>query len=291
MRTMTNGARRQRDTRPGASESGVALIMALLALLLLTAVGLTLATSTSTEVQVAANYRWSLQALYNAEAGIEVAKSTLAGVDWDDHPKARTPPWDPAAVSAPVAAPSVTDVETAARVGTVTRDFEMGRCDALGNGMGYGVIMPDLRGGTGTLNAALADVSTYGGQNLNGAFTLWYRKPRKYDKNGTVADFDKAAATDYGANVVIVVAEGVAPTSNTVLSGAATAGRAVQIVEATLYNPVPSMCEADLTGNPGGGAGGAGVNPCERAGGTIDTSRLGMAVSGGGGQVSRRSNY
>jgi len=47
-------------------ERGFALILAILALMLLTFLGLTLATSTSTELRIATNYRWNQQALYNA---------------------------------------------------------------------------------------------------------------------------------------------------------------------------------------------------------------------------------
>ena len=57
-----------------------------MALMLLTFLGLTLATTTSTELQIATNYRWSQQALYNAEAGIEAGKQILrnipVGVSW-----------------------------------------------------------------------------------------------------------------------------------------------------------------------------------------------------------------
>ena len=64
------------DRRPG--ERGFALVLAILSLMLLTFLGLTLATTTSTELQIATNYRWSQQALYNAEAGIEAARIILA---------------------------------------------------------------------------------------------------------------------------------------------------------------------------------------------------------------------
>ena len=46
------------------TQSGFALVLALLALLLLTFLGLTLAVTTSTELQIATNYRWSEQARY-----------------------------------------------------------------------------------------------------------------------------------------------------------------------------------------------------------------------------------
>jgi len=48
--------------------------------MLLTFLGLTLATTTSTELQIATNYRWSQQALYNAEAGLEAARIVLSGI-------------------------------------------------------------------------------------------------------------------------------------------------------------------------------------------------------------------
>ena len=59
-------------------ERGFALILAILSLMLLTFLGLTLATTTSTELQIATNYRWSQQALYNAEAGLEAARIVLS---------------------------------------------------------------------------------------------------------------------------------------------------------------------------------------------------------------------
>ena len=58
-----------------------------MALMLLTFLGLTLAATTSTELQIATNYRWSQQALYNAEAGIEAGKIILrnipSAISWD----------------------------------------------------------------------------------------------------------------------------------------------------------------------------------------------------------------
>jgi len=58
---------------------------------------------------------------------------------------------------------------------------------------------------------------------------------------------------------------------------------ATQIVEATLYGPptIPA-CEADLNSQAGGGAGGAGVDPCASAAKTFDTSLMGVDVTGGG---------
>ena len=61
-----------------SGERGFALVLAILSLMLLTFLGLTMATTTSTELQIATNYRWSQQALYNAEAGLEAARVVLS---------------------------------------------------------------------------------------------------------------------------------------------------------------------------------------------------------------------
>ena len=80
-------------------ERGFALVLAILSLMLLTFLGLTMATTTSTELQIATNYRWSQQALYNAEAGLEAARIVLSNVadvttQWRRScPPARTTWW------------------------------------------------------------------------------------------------------------------------------------------------------------------------------------------------------
>ena len=66
--------------RGAGRQAGFALILAILSLMLLTFLGLTLAATTSTELQIATNYRWSQQALYNAEAGLEASKLLLAQI-------------------------------------------------------------------------------------------------------------------------------------------------------------------------------------------------------------------
>ena len=66
------------------SERGVALIIALMAVLLLSALGLTLVLTTSTELLVAGNYRNSQETRYGAEALIECALQDLSTVaDWN----------------------------------------------------------------------------------------------------------------------------------------------------------------------------------------------------------------
>jgi hypothetical protein len=75
--------------------------------MLLTFLGLTMAATTSTELQIATNYRWSQQALYNAEAGLEAARVVLANVSTASNgwlgvlPTKRTTEWAAGAAPAP----------------------------------------------------------------------------------------------------------------------------------------------------------------------------------------------
>jgi hypothetical protein len=274
--TKASSERRIRTTR--GAESGVALIMALMALLLLTAIGLTLATSTSTEVQVAANYRWSLQALHNAEAGIEVAKTVLVGDKWPTRLAQRTGiPIAPATKGWTPGVPASYSPLPATEGGS--RDFENGSaaCDPLGAGMGYGVVMRDDNGdGSALENRTHYPPAAPANQYLKGSFTVWYRWALTYDRtDGTVRDMKKDD-NSYPSEVMIVVSEGVAP-------GQATAGtRAVQVVEATIYGPIQSEpCDAGLTPQAGSGPGGAGLNPCQPIGDNITVAVPGSGSSGG----------
>jgi hypothetical protein len=169
-------------------ERGFALVLAILSLMLLTFLGLTLATTTSTELQIATNYRWSQQALYNAEAGLEASRIVLSNVanqatKWQAQlPAVRTGPWNAGSAPAPPAGTG--------------RDYEKKDCDSWG-GMGYGVVLSD-----GTTR--YENVSTFNGQSLNGAFTIWIRRPLE---TTTAGQFNDAAADD----ALVIVAEGVAP--------------------------------------------------------------------------------
>jgi type IV pilus assembly PilX-like protein len=65
-------------------ERGVALLLALMAVALLSALGLALAATTSTELLIAANYRNGQEALYAADAIAERGLADLPGVaGWD----------------------------------------------------------------------------------------------------------------------------------------------------------------------------------------------------------------
>ncbi|HET6900183.1 MAG TPA: pilus assembly PilX N-terminal domain-containing protein [Vicinamibacteria bacterium] len=156
----------KRETR---SEAGFALVVALLALMMLTFLGLTLAMTTSTELQIATNYRWGQQALYNAEAGLEVAKAVMINVGDGQLllPEPRAGVWDPNTVPSPVPA----SAKPVARFAAV-RNFEGFDCDRWGNGTGYGQVLTDPNN---ALNP-YQNVRTAFGQRLNGGFTVWIRR-------------------------------------------------------------------------------------------------------------------
>ena len=81
METMTP----RRTPRVVHEERGIALIVALMATLLLTALGLALVMVTTTETQIAANFRDSQEALYAADAGVErVVQDLLMVPRWND---------------------------------------------------------------------------------------------------------------------------------------------------------------------------------------------------------------
>jgi hypothetical protein len=251
-------------------QAGFALILAILALLLLTFLGLTLATTTSTELQIANNYRWSQQARYNAEAGLQAAKSLLRGMNWAAVlPPARTTTWDgfgaPGGPGGGATAPQSRNDEW----GNPTRNFENWECDQRGNGMGYGVVLDD-----GGADGPHQYRSTIFGQDLNGAFTIWVRRPTARIRTGLLADHGGALADPLGGaplteldnDTLILVAEGVAPFSG---GGAGLAfgqaNQSVQVVEAVLSRAGTTQdarC-GSRAGQAGGGPEGANFAGCD----------------------------
>lgn len=75
-----------REAAPGLTrERGAALLIALMAMLLLLALGVTLVLTTSTEMMIAGNFRDGYEALYAADAGVErVIDDLLTAPDWND---------------------------------------------------------------------------------------------------------------------------------------------------------------------------------------------------------------
>lgn len=243
----TSTARAASNLSRGRAQEGFALVVALLALVLLTFLGLTLAATTSTELQIATNYRWSEQARHNAEAGIEFAKSVLAGIrDW----RTVLPPprvsW-----TVPSSGTMSRNGTTAATPSRGTRDFENFACDRRGNGMGYGAIFD----GGGQL---IENLTTLGGNNLAGAVTVWVRRPVIYNADGTAKDYDE------DNDNIVLVAEGVAPFVNAEASSVF--GRksgARQVVEVMLSAGTPQGC-GGRRGQAGAGPEGANAyDPCE----------------------------
>jgi hypothetical protein len=71
--------------RPVRSERGVALLIALMAMMLLSALGLGLMLTTGTETLITGNYRDSVEATYAADAAVErVIQDLLIVPDWND---------------------------------------------------------------------------------------------------------------------------------------------------------------------------------------------------------------
>lgn len=211
-----------RSTHRG--QEGFALILALLALMLLTLLGLTLATTSTTELQIAANYRWSQQALYNAEAGLEVGRFALAGMGDGSLvlPAARGGDWNEA-TGGPAGAPAPR-FSRADAYGNPSRNFENTNCDRRGNGAGYGVVLDD---GT-TPEAPFQNVTTIYGQTLNGAFTLWVRRRLVASAvtPGNVGD-------NADSNLLVLTSEGTAPYVGSQQANASVrASRAVRVLEA-----------------------------------------------------------
>jgi type IV pilus assembly PilX-like protein len=270
--------------RASKNEAGFALILAILALMLLTFLGLTLVTTTSTELQIATNYRWSQQALYNAEAGVEAAKSLLQGYDWvASMPAARAATWNgstpptQAGGTPPAVAPQARNDEW----GNATRNFENWECDTRANGMGYGVVLDD--GGPAGPHQYR---TTLLGNNLMGSTTLWVRRPTWHNLDGTLTDFsDTIDATD-GDSVVILTAEGIAPyTGGVATLATSAANRAVQVVEVVLRKQplvVLGPC-GNRAGQAGAGAEGAGFSGCDPITGAGVASGLPAGTVTGGG--------
>jgi hypothetical protein len=233
----------EHDTRPG--QQGFALILAILSLMLLTFLGLTLATSTSTELQIATNYRWSQQAEYNAQAGLEAGRVMLAQVavpttQWAGNLyPVRTGVWNPGAAVLPTVVPP----------GGTGRDFDHASCDTRG-GVGYGLVL--TQGATRYEN-----VSSFGTQSVNGAFTVWVRRGLIVDVNGRFTD-------DPANDNLIIVSEGVAPYVGPA-DAFIRAHQAVRVLETTFQLSVSpgNPCGVGMAmGQEGGSPRGDNFNPC-----------------------------
>ena len=267
-------------------EAGFALILAILALMLMTFLGLTLATSTSTELQIATNYRWAQQAYYNAEAGIEYGKSLLRFMNWSLLlPTARMGGSEACAATGPSTgfkcwfhdtnvAPYYPENKPAeappyARPdihGNPTRNFENSACDVYGGGMGYGVVLDD-GGGFGPFQ----NVSTIPGvPPLNGSFTLWIRRDQLPNADASFSDAPEGGDLD-----LVLTAEGTAPFTGENSALAFTQqNRSVKTLQATLSRSLGTPC-GTRGGQVGGGPEGSNFSPCDPITGDSWTGPLG----------------
>jgi hypothetical protein len=201
-----------RNTQSGR-EGGFALIVALLALMLLTFLGLTLSATTSTELQISNNYRWSQQALYNAEAGLEVARVVLqrTGDGQLVLPETRSVTWDPSAVNTPTL--------PVARF-AASRNFEGSACDNFGKGAGYGAVLTDPNDAANPLQ----NVRTFRNATLNGGFTVWVRREFIFNASPALASDNPAGES------IVVTSEGSAPFAGD-LGAFARANRSIRRLE------------------------------------------------------------
>lgn len=271
------------------SESGFALILALLALLLLTFLGLTLAVTTSTELQIATNYRWSEQARYAAEAGVEVAKVRLRGVaNWASIlPAARTTAWTGNATPPTPPTPRVI-------LGQTMRDFENAGCDQKGNGMGYGLV---LSTGSGSAAEPQQYVSSFNTLQLTGAYTVWVRRPLWIQPTGQLSDWGQEVIGpphfDASDDNLIMTVEGVAPfTGGAAYTATGATGAMVARSKAVYTIEMPfshagalnlATCETSRTGQTGHGSQNTGFGGCETLGNdALASARAGSTSSGPG---------
>ena len=273
-------------------EAGFALILAILALMLMTFLGLTLATSTSTELQIATNYRWSQQAYYNAEAGIEYGKSLLRNMNWTlllpdprmggaenctpDPSRAGFKCWFLDSNTAPYY-PETPPVEPPPYArpdahGNPSRNFENAQCDTFGGGMGYGVVLDD-GGGFGPYQNV---TNIPGVPPLNGSFTLWIRRDQV--PNADASFTDAPAGNDLD---LVLTSEGTAPyTGETSALAFTQQNRAVKTLQATLSRTLGTPC-GTRGGQVGGGPEGSNFSPCD----PITGDSLNGVLGGGPGRA------
>ncbi len=266
---------------PDRREGGFALVLALLAMMLLTFLGLTLAVTTTTELQIASNYKWSQQAFFNAEAGIEAGRRALripGPSAWKSLlPEARLSSWDPG--SPPSTLPAAPDMNA-------SRNYENAQCDTRG-GIGYGAVLSinkTLYQNLSLVPGVADPMPTDGGgsirTSLPGTFTLWVRRPLVPDPA------DSSKLTDYRADddTLILTAEGSAPFTVAAASSTYVAtNRAVRTMEIRLSR-VLAPC-GTRSAQAGAGGGGAGYAACTTLDGNSLTDEIQAAGAAGTGAI------
>ncbi|MBI3932186.1 MAG: pilus assembly PilX N-terminal domain-containing protein [Acidobacteria bacterium] len=236
------------DRRP---EAGFALILAMLALLLLTFLGITLSVTTTTELQISSNYRLGQQAQYIAEAGLEVGKGQLRSfTSWE----ALLPtPRNPIPAGPPPQRPGVPVPGLGTRNGLLdepTRSWENETCDTIGK-QGYGVVFDSFN-----FAYPFQNVSTFHGTSVSGNFTIWIRRDTMFDAAGNPVD-------DPSNEALVMTVEGTAPLVTAAWGGAFEQtyhrNRAVRILEAKM---ALNSNKCDQGGQESGGSEGSGNWRC-----------------------------
>ena len=81
----SSGAEQQAHDRGVNAEHGIALVVVLLSMILISALGLALTLLASTETRIAAHHRWGAETFFAADAAVERAILDLSGVgDWTE---------------------------------------------------------------------------------------------------------------------------------------------------------------------------------------------------------------
>lgn len=254
---------------------GSAFVISILVLFVLTVLGLALMLTTTTEKEISINYRWGEQAFFNADAALEYGKNVLASYATVNAnfaailPPARGPGQGvPDIVVSPadegdrtVKHPEGGGPCDPATAGCRDYQYYIDQCASPGVGpcnriyIGRVLNRPDgtpamydFRAPAGTLG----DLDGDGVQDIDGAFTLWVRRP-------------VVGSRDYGAlpnedDRVILTAEGTAPNG----MGAGT-GRPVSLRRLEMSIRLPTQ---GLEGAAGSDAG----NPNSKAEASSDMS-------------------
>ncbi|MEO6401124.1 MAG: hypothetical protein ABIP62_03835, partial [Vicinamibacteria bacterium] len=121
--------------------------------------------------------------------------------------------------------------------------------DKRGYGMGYGVVLDD-----GSAAGAEENRTTLAGVALNGAFTLWIRRPVEW--NG--GDGSGGNLRDYANDdVIVLVAEGVAPFTTGTANVFAASNRSVYAIETVLVRGGTTILDQSACSARQGQAGGS----------------------------------